>query len=163
VFGTDLTRDSEVALATGFIAGKAQKIRGQVIRELSSQMDGRIGQEKITLTLNPEKLGQVEIQFLVKDNDLNIVISASSTEAEQAIREGIKELSDGIADKSGRWNQVDIKVDQRGQEQDKNDNKQDAKRDSTKKEENTKQQQQQKNQNHPQAGAPDWASLVSEG
>jgi len=160
---TSESRVKSVPNTSTELAAKAQKIRGQVIRELSSQMDGRIGQEKITLTLNPEKLGQVEIQFLVKDNDLNIVISASSTEAEQAIREGIKELSDGIADKSGRWNQVDIKVDQRGQEQDKNDNKQDAKRDSTKKEENTKQQQQQKNQNHPQAGAPDWASLVSEG
>jgi len=156
------TRVSSSPQASTELAAKAQKIRGQVIRELSSQMDGRIGQEKITLTLNPEKLGQVEIQFLAKDNELNVVITASNSEAEQVLREGVKELSEGIADKSGRWNQVDIKVDQRGQDQDKNDNKQDTKRDSHKKEEQNKQQQNQ-NKNQAQAEAPDWASLVSEG
>jgi flagellar hook-length control protein FliK len=140
---------------------QGRQIRRQVIQELSSSLDGRIGNEKITLQLNPEKLGQVEIQFLARGNDLSIAISASSNDAEQAIREGIKELAEGIADKSARWQQVDIKVDQRGQDQDKNDSRQDNRRDQSRRD--GRQNQEQHPRQQAQSGGPDWASLRQEG
>ena len=140
---------------------QGRQIRSQVLHQLSSTMDGRIGSEKVTLQLNPEKLGLVEIQFLAKGDELNIVITASSNESEQALREGIKELADGLVDKSGRWQHVDIKVDQRGQDQDKNDSRSENRRDQSRNQSDQKNQQQSKK--HAQDGAPDWASLQAEG
>jgi hypothetical protein len=140
---------------------QAQDIRQQVVRQLSTSLDGKIGQEKVVLHLNPEKLGQVEIQFVAKGNDLNIVISAQSGEAEKAIKEGIRELASGISDKSTRWQQVDIKVENRGQDADKNDTRNDERRDQSRQEQSASHHQE--HQHRRPDGRPDWASLRGEG
>lgn len=153
--GTESTPSGRIqSLETG------RTIRQQVITQLASSLDGKVGQEKVVLQLNPEKLGQVEIQLAAKGNDLTVVITASNGEAEHSIREGIRELAEGIADKSTRWQQVDIKVEQRGQDQDKNETRNDGRRDQQRRQEQSKGQQ----QNHRRRdGRPDWASLVGEG
>lgn len=144
-------------------AETSHQIRSQVVRELAASLDGGIGNEKITLHLNPEKLGQVEIQFTARGNDLNVVITATGREAEHALREGIKELAEGIADKSMRWQQVDIKVEQRSQDQEKNDSRQDGRKDQSRREGKQDQGQHHQQQDHKPGAGPDWSSLRGEG
>jgi flagellar hook-length control protein FliK len=163
---TRVTRPETTGTGTATRASllqQGQAIRSQVIRQLAGGLEGTRGNEKVTLQLNPEKLGQVEIHFQARGNDLNIVITASGTEAEQALREGARELSEAIADKSGRWQQVDIRVENRSHDQDKNEARQDNRRDQSRREGRQDQNQhQQPGQRRPGQG-PDWASLRGEG
>ena len=83
----------------------------------------------MTLLLNPEHLGQVEIQFTGRDDQLSVVIQASGKEAEQALRDGVKELADGIVERTGRWQQVDIRIENKGADARRQDRGGDARRD----------------------------------
>ena len=60
------------------------------------------------------------------------MITANGQEAEQTLREGVKELAEGIVERSGRWQQVDIKVDQRDSEGRRQDRGQEGRRDGQK-------------------------------
>jgi len=144
-------------------AGHGHGIREQVLQQLSSTLDGKVGNEKVTLQLNPENLGRVEISFNAGGNDLDIVITTDNHEAEQAIREGIRELAEGIAAKSGRWQQVDIRVDQRSQDPGKNESRQDGRREQGRRDESGQRQHHQQQRDQSRGGAPDWASLRGEG
>ena len=91
----------------------AAAIREQVVQQIATSSVSSHGTQKMTLLLNPEHLGQVEIQIQGTNDKLSVVITASGAEAEQTLREGLKELADGIVERSGRWQQVDIKVEQK--------------------------------------------------
>ena len=88
----------------------AASVRSQVIRQVAAQARPTGGTESVTLQLNPEHLGQVEIQFSGRDDQLQVVITASGQDAERALREGVRELADGIVERSGRWQQVEVRV-----------------------------------------------------
>lgn len=114
--------ESAVSRATGTLARPhgatsanpnpvhAASVRSQVIQQVAAQARPAGGVETVTLQLNPEHLGQVEIRFSGRDDQLQVVITASGTDAERALREGVRELADGIVERSGRWQQVDVKV-----------------------------------------------------
>jgi flagellar hook-length control protein FliK len=137
-----------------------KNIRSQVTQKVMENLKNEIGQEKLTIRLNPEKLGQVEILFQAQGDNLNIVMNAGGSEAEKALQEGVRELSESIADKSPRWNVVEIRVENRGQEQTKQDPRNDERRE--KQGQNEKQQDhKRRNQgNNPQnLGAGEWADF----
>ena len=108
----------------------AQNIRQQVSAQVSSRLEEIVGSQKITIRLNPESLGQVELNFETKDDRLNLVITASSLEAESALQENMKDLADRIVERSARFAQVDVRVEIKDGADNRQDNKQDQKQDS---------------------------------
>ena len=68
-------------------------MRSQVVRHVAANLTGVAGRETMTLQLNPEHLGQVEISLSGRDDQLTVVIQASGKEAEQAIREGLSSVA----------------------------------------------------------------------
>ncbi|RKZ11488.1 hypothetical protein DRQ50_13515 [bacterium] len=106
----------------------APRVTSQVLRAVTPALLG--GDEQVTLRLNPESLGKVEIRFQPAGNSLAVTITASGTEAERMLREGARELADTIALRSARFQNVDVKVETREQ-QDRQDNRQDGRRQET--------------------------------
>ncbi|MBU8869865.1 MAG: flagellar hook-length control protein FliK, partial [Gemmatimonadales bacterium] len=92
---------------------RSKNIQNQVAKHIATHASGTNGLQKMTLQLNPENLGKVEIQIQGSDDKLSVVITASGREAEQSLRDGVKELVGGIMERSGRWQQVDIRVEQK--------------------------------------------------
>jgi flagellar hook-length control protein FliK len=137
-------------------------VQDQVLRGLNDTLASGQTQEKLTIRLNPEKLGQVDVQFLARGNQLEVVVTASGREAEQALREGVKELTEAIADKSTRFQQVEIRIENRGQEQDKNDNRQDQKKDQSRGGDGQTPGRQQDNQQRGESSAAEWAAARQE-
>lgn len=107
----------------------ARQVQQQVARQVTSRLPDLSGQEKVTLRLNPESLGQVELNFEAKADRLTVVISASNAESEKALRENTKDLSDRIIERSSRFSHVEIRVDVKDGAEPRQDNKQDGKQD----------------------------------
>ncbi len=134
-------------------------IKGQVLSKVVKHLQDEMGREKLTIRLNPEKLGLVEIQFQAKGDNLNIIMNASNPEAEGVIKEGARELAENIADKSMRWNLVEVRVDSKGQDQQKSDARQNERKE--KQEDESKHHhhgQQNKNEQQNSTGAGEWAA-----
>jgi len=138
-----------------------RSIRGQVLNRVVEHLQEEIGKEKLTIRLNPEKLGQVEVLFQTQGDQLNITINSAGREAEMAIKEGARELSENIADRSQRWNLVEIRVENRNQEQQsKQDSRQDERREKQNKGEQQHQEGQRSHHDHNQeTGAGEWAAF----
>ena len=138
-----------------------RSIRGQILTGVVDHLQEEISKEKLTIRLNPEKLGQVEILFKTQGDQLNITINSSGKEAEQAIKEGTKELADNIADRSQRWNLVDIKVENRSQDQQsKQETRQDERREKQNKGEHQQQEGHRSHGDHNQeTEASEWAAF----
>jgi flagellar hook-length control protein FliK len=108
-------------------ASTARQVQQQVARQVTSRIADVSGQQKVTLRLNPESLGQVELNFEAKEDRLTVVISASNAEAENALRENLKDLTDRIVERSSRFSHVDIRVDVKDSGDARQDSKQDNK------------------------------------
>ncbi len=138
-----------------------QKIQSQVLSRVVEHLQEEMGKEKLTIRLNPEKLGQIEVMFQAQGDQLNITMTSNTKEAEHAIQEGTKELSDSIADRSQRWNFVEIRVENRSSDQ---QNKQDARQDERREKQNKGEHQQQEGHrshgdHNQETGASEWAAF----
>jgi|GEM_PF-2782415 len=133
-----------------------RNIQSQVTRHLNETLQSVTGGEKLSLQLNPENLGQVEIEFTAVDDKLNVLIIASSGEAEKALREGLQELTDALVDRSTRFQHVEVKVDQRESNDDRQNDRNNGKRDRSEQEERGRQQNSNRQQN--QQSSLEWAS-----
>lgn len=145
---------------TQLAASVRRQVSARVVEHLRNEMAG----EKLTLRLNPEKLGQVEIRFEALDDRLTITMSAESRPAEQALQEGSRELADSIGDKSARFNLVDVRVDHGRQDQGRQEaRQQDGRRERDSQHQDQSQhggQQEQRRQGAPhQTGAGEWAAF----
>lgn len=86
--------------------------------DLSSRLAGRIaarysdqgGVQTLTLRLDPAHLGKVDVTMVAKGDHLTIRLEAGNPEAETALRENLKDLSDAIGAKTGRFNLIEVKV-----------------------------------------------------
>jgi len=107
----------------------ARDIRAQVVRHVTNHVRDITGQEKVVIKLNPESLGQIELNFESREDRLSVVISASSPEAEVALRENLKDLTDRIVERSARFSHVDVRVEVKEGADSRSDNKQDQKQD----------------------------------
>ena len=138
-----------------------KEIRGQVLSRVVEHLQEEIGKEKLTIRLNPEKLGQVEVFFEAQGDKLNITMSGSGKEAEQAIQEGTKELAENISDRSQRWNLVEIRVENRSQDQQsKQESRQDERRDKQSKDQHGQHEGHRSHGDHNQeTGAGEWAAF----
>jgi len=139
-----------------------RNIRGQVLSRVVEHLQEEIGKEKLTIRLNPEKLGQVEVFFSAQGDKLDITMSSSGKDAEQAIQEGTRELAEKIADNSARYNLVDIKVESKGQDQQsKQESRQEERREKQNQNEDQQQQEGQRSKadHNQETGAGEWAAF----
>lgn len=142
----------------------APEIRQQVVRGLASRLDPAGNTQKLVIRLNPEALGQVDVEFTTRGNQLSVLITASGAEAEQALREGVRELTDAIQDKAVRFQGVDVKIEQRegqdSRQENRNDARQDGQRGKSNQQGGRRQRgRQQEHTNHTQS----WAEAQQEG
>jgi len=115
----------------------ARQVRAQVISQVGFRVPNVTGQERLTVNLNPESLGQVEVTFEPKGDRLLVSIVASNAAAAVALQDDVQDLTDRIAERSGRFNQVEIKIEVKdgadarsdNKENDKNEERQGQKRD----------------------------------
>ncbi len=110
-------------------AGTARGVRHQVVQHLAGRLDSISGQQQMTIKLNPESLGQIELHFESQGDRLTVSISASTPEAETALRENLKDLTDRVVERSARFSQVDIRVEIKDTADSQKDSKQDQKQD----------------------------------
>jgi len=135
-------------------------IRQQVVEHLSSRLEGTVGNEKVTLFLNPEKLGQIEVQITAKNDALAVVLTVPEGQVEKAVQDSVKDLTESLLARGGRFQQVDVKIEAKSSQ-----NEREQQRDQANKEKEAKDQQgnsgEQKNQqNHEQYA---WEQAGQEG
>jgi flagellar hook-length control protein FliK len=78
--------------------------------EIATHYTQRGGLQTLTVKLNPEHLGRLDIQLQARDSHLEVRFLAANREAEAALRENVKELTDTIQKQSGRFQQVEVRV-----------------------------------------------------
>jgi flagellar hook-length control protein FliK len=94
-------------------ADAASTIRSQVAEQVARGLASSRGEDKLTIRLNPESLGQVDVDFSSTGDRLTVVMRASTPEAELALRAGAKELTDGILERAARYQHVEVRVELR--------------------------------------------------
>lgn len=91
----------------------AASIRSQVAEQVARGLQAGKGEEKLTIRLNPEELGQVDVDLRAVNDRLTVTLRAGTPEAEQALRSGARELTDSIIERSGRFQHVEVRVESR--------------------------------------------------
>ncbi|MBK8166135.1 MAG: flagellar hook-length control protein FliK [bacterium] len=104
-----------LATATGDAdrPARAVSIRAQVAEQLTRGLLDPAAEQKLVIRLQPENLGRVDAEFSAADDRLTVVLRAESPEAAQALRTGARELTDAIAERGGRFQHVEVRVELR--------------------------------------------------
>jgi flagellar hook-length control protein FliK len=106
------------AQAVGGAQQTPQAIRLQVLNEISRQELRPGAETKLTLQLEPEQLGRVTVELRSHGGRLTVAFSAESAVAEDALREGGKELAQTLFERSaGRWGRIEVRLAERQDEQ----------------------------------------------
>ena len=124
---TDGTGATVTAPHANTEAATAQNIRQQVVQGFAGRLEAASGLEKMTIQLNPEGLGIVDLRFEAAEDRLTVVMSASSREAETALQDNLKDLTDRIVERSARFSQVEVRVELRDGAEARQETKQDQK------------------------------------
>jgi len=105
------TQDANQAATPGHTPVDPSRIQAQVTRALAAQGALTGGDETVSLKLNPEHLGRVDVKLVANGNRLEVVFTAETAEAEMALREGARDLARTLGVRAdGRWQHVDVKV-----------------------------------------------------
>jgi len=135
---------------TGAATDVARSVRQQVVRQVAGRLAGLGGQDKVTIKLNPESLGQLELKFAAKDDRLSVVITASGAEAEAALQDNLKDLTDRIVERSTRFSHVEVRVETKDGAESRQDGKQEAKQDGRQDQRREQSRRNDAEQNDPQ-------------
>jgi len=81
--------------------------------DIASGYSVKNGVQTLTVNLEPEHLGRVEIRLLAKGDHLSVRLMAANPEAESALRENIKDLAEAIQVRTGRYQQMEVRVELR--------------------------------------------------
>lgn len=87
------------------------RIQAQVTRALLANGGPRGGDQTLTLQLEPEHLGKVEVRLVARGDRLEVTFTAETAEAQVALRESTGDLVRTLSSRiDGRWQHIDIKV-----------------------------------------------------
>jgi flagellar hook-length control protein FliK len=89
----------------------AVTIQSRLAGEIAARFSDQNGVQNLSLKLNPDHLGKVEVTLIAKGGQLSVQITAGNRDAEAALRENLRDLTDAIQHKNGRFQQVEVKVD----------------------------------------------------
>ena len=90
-------------------------VRARLAGDIAANFTVRQGTQTLTLQLNPDHLGKVDVRLQAQGDRLSVRLVAANREAEAALRENIKDLTDSIRDKTGKYQQVDVRVELKSQ------------------------------------------------
>ncbi len=91
-------------------AAEPAHIRAQVVRQLAAESTAPGQARSLTLQLEPEHLGKVEVRIRATDDGLEVVFRAESAAAQDALRDRSGELARALGAADARWQKVEVKV-----------------------------------------------------
>jgi len=88
-----------------------ERVQAQVVKQMLGRLEGAgSGEQKLTLQLDPEHLGKVEVRLVATGNRLEVTFTAETAEAQQALREGSQELARNLSLQTGRWQHIEVRI-----------------------------------------------------
>jgi len=143
-------------------APASQAVRSQVLSGVEPAL-AKGGMQDLTIQLDPEDLGRVEVRFQASGNRLAVTIVAGGADAEQILREGAKELGEAIALRSARFQNVEVRVEARENDE-RDQQRQENRREESAKGSNRDQGDgRRRSTREPRTTAEAWADLAQGG
>jgi len=96
--------------------GLPVEFQSRLAEDIAANYSNRNGIQTITLKLEADHLGQVDVRLQAKGDHLSVRLLAANRESEAALRGNIKELSEAIQKRTGRFQHVEVRVDLKGSE-----------------------------------------------
>lgn len=94
------------------------RVTDQVARGLLTRGGGLAGNDTVTLQLEPEHLGRVEVRVVAREGRLEVTFTTETAEAGRALREGAQDLARTLGNRGeSRWQAIDVKVAEPGSDQ----------------------------------------------
>jgi flagellar hook-length control protein FliK len=87
------------------------EIRSQLAGDIAARFSDTNGTQTLTMKLEPGNLGQVEARLEARGNHLTVRFAAADRETEAALKGSVKDLSEAIQEKTGRFQTVEVRVD----------------------------------------------------
>jgi hypothetical protein len=97
-------------------AGLPTEIRSQLASDITARFTQLSGRQSLTLTLETDHLGKLDIQLEARGGQLRVRLLAANGEAQAALQGSREELAENIQKQSSRFHQVEVKVDLRPNE-----------------------------------------------
>ena len=110
--------------------GIPAEFQSSLAEEIAANFSDRNGLQTITLKIDADRLGQVDVRLQAKADHLTVRLLADNLESEAALRGNIKELSEAIQKRIGRFQHVEVRVDLKGSEDPGHENGEDDPRHS---------------------------------
>lgn len=89
----------------------AVSLPSQVVKQLDLNMVKPDQAQRLTLQLEPEQLGRVEVEITARGDRLTVTLKAESPAAVQALRDGLPELTRALSGKQEyRWSHLEIRI-----------------------------------------------------
>ena len=121
------------------------------------------GSQQLTLRLNPEALGEVDLNFTAKGDHLTVTLTASGGAAEAALREGVDDLTRSILQRGDRFQTVEIRIEQREPTNGRQDLRQDDRREGQARGNEGREGGRQQPRREPATTAEAWYDLARGG
>ena len=96
--------------------GVPAEFQSRLAEDIAANFSDRNGVQTITLKLEADHLGQVDVRLQAKADHLTVRLLADTLESEAALRGNMKELSEAIQKRVGRFQHVEVRVDLKGSE-----------------------------------------------
>ena len=96
--------------------GIPAEFRSRLSAEIAANYSVRNGSQLVTFKFEAEHLGQIDVRLQAKADHLTIRLLVASRESQAALRENIKELGEAIQKRTGRFQQVEVRVNLKGGE-----------------------------------------------
>jgi len=96
--------------------GIPAEFQSSLVEDIAANFSDRNGVQTITLKIEADHLGQVDVRLQAKADHLTVRLLADNLESEAALRGSIKELSEAIQKRIGRFQHVEVRVELKGSE-----------------------------------------------
>jgi len=96
--------------------GIPAEFQSSLAEEIATNFSDRNGVQTITLKIQADHLGQVDVRLQAKADHLTVRLLADTQESEAALRGNIKDLSEAIQKRIGRFQHVEVRVELKGSE-----------------------------------------------
>jgi flagellar hook-length control protein FliK len=96
--------------------GVSADFRARLAGDIAAGFSNRNGIQTLVLKLDSDNLGQVDVRMQAKADHLSVRLLAADRESEAALRGNIKELSEAIQKRTGRFQHVEVRVELKGGE-----------------------------------------------
>jgi flagellar hook-length control protein FliK len=98
------------------IAGSPSAVKPQAV--MSQVLDGAVevlrnGSDRLALTLQPPRLGTLDLDVAVKDNRVTMIMLADNQEVKQMLQSGMEDLRNALQDKGFQIDRLEVLIQNR--------------------------------------------------